>query len=166
MVERHPNTVEVGGSTPSSGSPVRTDPTQDRRDPYIGKHIRWGEKIGLDGCPYLKRWVVEFGHFSIRIHHFLASDDDRAFHDHPWWFLTLVLRGSYTDWNPAGFDVLRAGSIRYRPAYHRHTVLTEGVWTLVVTGPRMRQWGFWDRMSGRFVKANKWFFTRGHHPCE
>jgi hypothetical protein len=110
--------------------------------------------------------VLEYRHFSIRLHHFIASDDDRGFHDHPWWFVTLVLKGSYIDWSPAGQDRLGIGSVRYRPAYHKHTVLTDGVWSLVVTGPKIRAWGFWDHVTGKFVKANKWFFTRGHHPCE
>lgn len=169
--ERHSghgsNIVEVGGVNPSPGTTLRTDPAERKRDPYLGKHIRWGEEIGIGDCPYLKRWVIEFPkHFSIRLHHFVASDDDRAFHDHPWWFVTLVLKGTYTDWSPRGHDTLGPGSIRYRPALHRHTVLTEGVWSLVITGPKFRAWGFWDEITGKFVKANKWFFTRGHHPCE
>lgn len=150
-----------------SRQPVPTDPSIRVRDPYKGKRLRWGEEVGIAECPYLKRWALVFdNHMSIRVHHFLASDDDRAFHDHPWWFVTLVLRGSYIDWNPSGYDRLTAGSIRYRPAHHRHTVLTSGVWTIVITGPKIRDWGFWDRISGKYIKANKWFFTRGHHPCE
>jgi hypothetical protein len=34
----------------------------------------------------------------------------------------------------------------------------------MLTGPKIRAWGFW--LNGtKFVKANKWFLTRGHHPC-
>lgn len=128
--------------------------------------FRWGEKLGLPGCEYLVRWRLETRIGSIRLHHWLGPDDDRAFHDHPWWFTTLVLHGGYTDKSPAGDEHLRAGTIRYRPAFHRHTVVPgpQGAWTLVVTGPRIRAWGFW--FGQKFVKANKWFLTRGHHPCE
>ena len=115
----------MGGSNP----PPRTDPDEEERDPYKGKHFRWGEEIGVD-CVYLKRWVMEWNQFSVRLHHFLSSDDDRAFHDHPWWFVTLVLKGSYVDASPSGEDRLTIGSIRYRPALHRHTVLTDGVWSV------------------------------------
>lgn len=52
------------------------------------------------------------------MHHWLGPDDDRAFHDHPWWFLTLVLRGGYADRHPGGEDRLRAGSVRIRPALY------------------------------------------------
>jgi hypothetical protein len=102
---------------------------------------------------------------SVRIHHWLGPDDDRAFHDHPWWFITLMLKGTYTDYGPGGADRLHAGSLRYRRALHQHTVIPgkNGAWTLLVTGPKVRNWGFWA--NGKFRKANKWFASRGHHPC-
>jgi hypothetical protein len=55
---------------------------------------------------------------------------------------------------------------RYRPALHQHTVIPDpgGAWTLLVTGPKIRSWGFW--FNDKFVKANKWFATFGHHPCD
>lgn len=99
------------------------------------------------------------------MHHWLGPDDDRAFHDHPWWFLTLVLRGGYADRHPGGEDRLRAGSVRIRPALYRHTVVPDpgGAWTLLITGRPRRAWGFW--LDGKFRKANKWFLKYGHHPC-
>lgn len=126
--------------------------------------VKWRQRLGRADCPYAERWVLDLGAFSIRLHHFLHSDDDRAFHDHPWWFVTLVLRGSYIDRSPAGDDVLRAGSVRYRPALHRHTVVTEGVWTVLVTGPQERVWGFWP--EGKFRRSSRYFRKYGHHPCE
>lgn len=129
--------------------------------------VRWRERLGLDGCPYVIRWRLETRWGSIRLHHWLGPDDDRAFHDHPWWFTTVVLRGGYTDRSPAGDEHLRAGAVRRRAATHRHTVVPDpgGAWTLVLTGPRRRAWGFWAD-GIKFVKANKWFASRGHHPCD
>lgn len=129
--------------------------------------IRWAEQLGLPDCPYVIRWRLETPWGSVRVHHWLGPDDDRAHHDHPWWFVTVVLRGGYTDHTPTGPEHLRAGMVRYRPALHRHTVVPDpgGAWTLLVTGPKVRPWGFWPR-DGKFIKANKWFLTRGHHPCE
>lgn len=128
--------------------------------------IKFRERLGLPECPYVIRWRLETKIGSIRLHHWLGPDDGRAFHDHPWWFTTLVLRGGYTDKSPAGNEHLRAGNIRYRPAEHQHTVVPDpgGAWTLLVTGPKIRAWGFW--LAGKFRKANKWFATYGHHPCE
>jgi hypothetical protein len=128
--------------------------------------VKFHEKLGLAECPYVIRWRIETKICSLRLHHWLGPDDDRAFHDHPWWFTTLVLRGGYTDKSPAGEEHLRAGNIRYRAALHQHTVIPDsgGAWTLLVTGPKIRHWGFW--LNGKFIKANKWFLRFKHHPCE
>ena len=123
------------------------------------------QSIGLPECPYMRRWVVDFGAFAIRIHRWESSDDDRAFHDHPWWFITLVLRGSYDDVSLSGLDTLRVGSIRFRSASHRHTVKikTPGTWTLLITGRAKRRWGFW--VGGKLLKRDRYFAVHGHHPC-
>jgi hypothetical protein len=130
-----------------------------------GLKLAWAEKLGLPQCPYVIRWRVQTRIGSVRVHHWLGPDDDRAMHDHAWWFLTLVVRGSYADRNPDGDDLLSAGSVRFRRALHRHTVIPgpAGAWTLLVTGPPVRAWGFWR--DGKFRKANKWFAAYGHHPC-
>jgi hypothetical protein len=128
--------------------------------------LKWAERLGLDDCPYLIRWRLETPLGSLRVHHWLGPDDDRAFHDHPWWFLTLVVRGDYEDRSTGGADRLHAGSVRFRRALHRHTVVPGpgGAWTVMVTGKRTRAWGFW--LDGKFRKANKWFLAYGHHPCD
>lgn len=137
--------------------------TDSRKVPPV--QIKFRERLGLPECPYVIRWRIETPLGSVRLHHWLGPDDDRAFHDHPWWFLTFVLRGGYTDKSPAGEEHLRAGMVKYRPALHQHTVVPDagGAWTVLVTGPKMRAWGFW--LNGKFRKANKWFATFGHHPC-
>jgi hypothetical protein len=122
--------------------------------------------LGLPECPYMRRWVLDFGLFALRVHRWEASDDKRAFHDHAWWFLTLVLWGSYVDVSPSGRDRLRFGSIRFRRADHKHTVEVQrrGTWTLLVTGPVARRWGFW--VGEKLFKRDKYFATHGHHPCD
>lgn len=128
--------------------------------------LTWGEKLGNPECPYIKRWVIDFWFFSIRLHHWLSSDDQRNFHDHPWWYLSLVLKGGYTDRNPEDSIRRTPGSINFFPATHQHTVLVDkgGCWTLLITGREKRTWGFW--VGKRFRKRNKYFFEHGHHPCE
>lgn len=128
--------------------------------------ITWKEKLGRSECPYIERWVLNFHFFSIRLHHFLYSDDTRAPHDHPWWFITFVLKGGYTDRSPENDDYLKRGSIRFRSAHHRHSVIVDpgGVWTLLITGRPKRKWGFW--VEGKFRKSNKYFFMYGHPACE
>lgn len=141
------DTTRVGGSNPS---PLT---------------IIWGQHLGLSSCPYMKRWVLDFGLFSIRLHKWISSDDDRAYHDHPWWFLTTVIYGSYVDISPLGEDNLHMGSIRFRHARHQHTVkiITPNTWTLLITGKPSRRWGFW--VKGKLIKRDKYFAVYGHHPC-
>lgn len=59
--------------------------------------IRWAEKLGIEGNPYLVRWTFIFFGYSMRIHHWIKSDDDRFFHNHSANLLSIVLKGHY--WN-------------------------------------------------------------------
>jgi hypothetical protein len=128
--------------------------------------ITMGESIGLPECPYMKRWVLDFGSFALRLHRWQSSDDTRAFHDHAWWFVTCVLWGSYADVSDKGTDILTPGSIRFRESSHKHTVkiLKPGTWTLLITGPTERRWGFW--VNGKLWKRDRYFAVNGHHPCD
>lgn len=140
--------------------------------------IIWAQELGDADCPYLKRWVFNFGKFAIRLHHWIGSDDPRYHHDHPWGFYTLILKGGYTDVSQVRPDLglgktlpdtrqhLSAGTITYREPHHTHTVQTDpgGAWTLLLTGPFKRKWGFW--VDGKFVGVREYFRKYGHHPCE
>lgn len=128
--------------------------------------IRLGECLYCQTGVYVKRWYFETDLFSVRLHHWLHSDDARAIHDHPSWFITLVLKGGYTDSTPNGAERMSAFTIRFRPAMHRHTVQVDesGCWTLLIFGPKSRKWGFWLR--DKFIKANKYFLKYGRHICD
>ena len=104
--------------------------------------------IGEEQAPYLRRWwiIPRNRWFNIYLHHFLRSDDDRALHDHPWMNLSILLRGQY-------IEVMRHGQRLRRPwrpvlrrptAAHRVELISERpVWSLFITGPKVRTWGFW-----------------------
>lgn len=111
--------------------------------------------IGGHERPYLLRWwlIPRNRILNIYLHKFLRSDDDRALHDHPWIWCSILLRGSYVEWSkPRPGEVLRAhierfdaGSIRiHRARYAHRLVIDQGAtcWTLFITGPRVRDWGF------------------------
>ena len=128
--------------------------------------------IGGQKHPYLLRWFVipRNRFFNIYVHCFLRSDDDRAHHSHPWLFnASLLLSGSYIEHTiKAGGIVVRthrvAGcwKVRFGAAPHRielltvaHYVITQPLnsdlipcWTLFITGPRMREWGFYCMERG------------------
>ena len=106
-----------------------------------------------EGELYLRRLrVVSCRWFGVYLHWFHASDDD-SLHDHPWWFLTVILRGGYWEYagRPDGTTARRwhpPGAIRLRPARWLHRVEIDPArrpMTLVVRGPRIRRWGFQTR---------------------
>jgi hypothetical protein len=102
--------------------------------------------IGSPDDPYLLRWWVipRNRFFNIYLHKILKSDDDRALHDHPWWNVSILLKGAYIEHMPNRRRVLKWGSIRIRGphAAHRLEVAIGPVWSLFITGPVIREWGF------------------------
>lgn len=107
--------------------------------------------IGGADDPYLRRWWVIPRNrvFNIYLHHFLRSDDDRALHDHPWLNISVLLRGAYTEHTIArgGIHIRtlrQAGDVKLRraTAAHRIELHAGPCWTLFITGPNVRSWGF------------------------
>lgn len=150
-------------------------------------------EVGADepAGAYLRRWylIPRNRFFNVYLHNFLRSDDDRALHDHPWHWASLLLRGQYIEHTIAAGGVhhhhqRHAGSIKLCSphAAHRVEVITAGsafapagmrirscvglvdpaaplpCWTLFITGPRVRDWGFHCPLQGwipwqRFTRA-------------
>lgn len=145
---------------------VGSSPIQRDHIPFQQFELRWNEPVGLPECPYLRRWVLTLFGYSLRLHHWTASDDQRHLHDHPWWMLVLILRGGYTDISETQQDVLSAGSIRFRNATHRHTVkVSHGCWSLLLTGRHSRNWGFYVPGRSALLRPLRYFSRYGHHPC-
>ncbi len=126
----------------------------DRRDPNL-----W---IGDPGDPYLLRWWVIPRNrvLNVYLHCILRSDDDRALHDHPWPFVSIILRNGYVehrfddpDWRSDPQRRVRtrmthhgerAVVFRLPRTPHRLQILPDSwAMTLVITGPVIRPWGFW-----------------------
>lgn len=149
MVEHPSDQREVAGSSPE----VRT------------MTLIWRQKLGPEQCPYVVRWVVGCRWFSIRLHHWLRSDDTRHAHDHPWDFVSVVLCGSLVDRTEASDEYRGWLNVKRFQAEHRHMVVVDRpAWTLLICGPERRTWGYW--VGGRFRKRNKYFHEHGHHdPC-
>lgn len=153
----------------------------------MGISLFWRDKLGNPDCPYITRWVLDLGRLgSLRLHHWYGNDDQRALHNHPWGFLTVVLSGSYVDvheptWlqthgtiTDEGFyktllrhDILRAGSIRWRRANHTHTVETTGAWTILWCQPKSQYFSFRTFFHGKmkWVRHVKYFHEFGHPAC-
>ena len=103
--------------------------------------------IGGEENPYMCRWYIipRNRWFNIYLHKIVRDDDDRALHDHPWVSVSFILDGSYREITPHGRRVIGAGQVKLRSATYAHRLELLGgpAWTLFVTGPRVRTWGFW-----------------------
>lgn len=118
-----------------------------------------------DDKVFLDRWGWECGSFGVFVHRMEAPDPGLDLHDHPWWFVSWVLKGEYIERRIPGrlacHDDKRiipctnrvCGNVRRRrwslrairlDECHTITDLTDGdVWTLVLHGPKRRTWGFY-----------------------
>lgn len=105
------------------------------------KEIGWWD-IGEE---FTRFQLVKTPWFNIYLHRLKALTYHTHCHDHPWTFLAILLRGGYWEYHVDKATWRRPGSVLYRPAEFRHNVITKGVsWSLIITGPRRREWGFRD----------------------
>lgn len=123
--------------------------------------------IGPADNPYLRRWWVipRNRFFNVYLHNVLRDDDDRALHDHPWWNISLLLKGRMSE--KLTGDRRRSlrrfiPTLRRAKTAHRLIVEQGPVWTLFITGPRLREWGFLCPQGWRHWKD----FTAADNPGE
>jgi hypothetical protein len=123
-----------------------------------------------DGCvrmtwrrPLAK--VLQLCGIAVRVHEILRSDEGRDPHDHPWPFLTIILRGGYWETRydretgeEVGTKWHGPGSVLFRPAgaFHMLTLRSQLSFTscgevchrydqtvtLFITGRYQQRWGF------------------------
>lgn len=137
----------------------RTDPPPSQRWALYASHL--GE--------YMHRWILRTPWGTLRIHHILKSDEGRDFHDHPFSFTSLILRGGYLEHRPGCSCVMgECGStpqtcaapnckvgihcreyfapalVRRRGEDLHRLELARGssAWTFVITSRYFRNWGF------------------------
>ena len=118
--------------------------TEERRPPDFIIYRR--------GVPQLLRWYIIPRNrvCNLYLHHFVGSDEDAALHDHPWHNLSVLLSGRYVEHTirAGGVHVKterRAGDIVARTPWTAHRVELEPgeeTWSLFITGPKLRSWGF------------------------
>lgn len=123
--------------------------------------------IHLEG--YMNRWwLLPYNRtgLAVRVHEILSSDRERDLHNHPWWYVSVILLGGYFEHTlrpipgRAPLPVRRwygPGSVLVRPAdsFHRLELFKrpdgteEPCITLFITGPKRTDrddahscWGF------------------------
>jgi hypothetical protein len=136
--------------------------------PFKNFQIRWKEPLGLPEYPYLYRWMIIFFGYSIRLHHWLRSDDNRYFHDHSCDLISTIIKGYYYNVrpaDPANPDVknrLVRKARAFRPwkakATDKHylRIPKTGAWTILLQGRPYHKWGF-------YVNNHKWRPLRYFH---
>ncbi len=113
----------------------------------LGKKIITGcEAHGNAGIPYLIRYtIIECRRFQVLLHKFVANDHTTELHDHPWPFVAVILWRGYVEHTATGSKRKRPGMILLRRAKWQHYVTrvdNKVAWSLVITGARVRTWGF------------------------
>ena len=138
------------------------DHFMNKRKPFKSFQIRWKEPMGDENDPYLYRWTFLFFNYSIRIHHWIHSDDKRFFHDHACDFISIILKGKYTNVTPVGRFEVRAGSCWKSNALKRHylEIPKEGAWTLLLCSRPYHKWGFWTKENQK-MRPLRYFHTFG-----
>jgi hypothetical protein len=135
--------------------------------------IRWAEKMGDPNDPYLIRWTLILFGYSMRIHHWIKSDNELHFHDHACDLISIILKGKYynvvpEDPNDPNPDVSRCRKIeakKWRPwkakakAIHYLEIPPEGAWTLLFQGKPYNKWGF--IVDGRKLRPLRYFHKFG-----
>lgn len=106
-----------------------------------------------DGVAYLTRWwIVKTPWFGVALHRMKGADARTTLHDHPWPFVSIVLRGGYTQrrLKPRGMGVIERQHVRrinHLGLQDAHSIIEldrTPTWTLVFTGKQVRSWGFWE----------------------
>lgn len=117
---------------------------------------------GSDGSEYLTRYVLldalgAGGGWKLLLHHFHRDDEDRELHNHPWRVgVSLMLVGGYCEERREGDDTVfhdvHPGDLNviWPDTFHRVTLLGEDGWSVILVGPKVQEWGFWDRATGVF----------------
>lgn len=117
---------------------------------------------------YMRRWYIERSKDTgnVHLHHTLRSDYDPEPHDHPWDNLSVWLKGTgleqvVTDEGETIVLERPPGTMVYRRAEDSHRMLVgEPTWTLFLTGPKIREWGF--HHDGGWMHNQDHFKLRGY----
>ena len=116
-----------------------------------------------DGNPYLTRYYLFRKPVSwmpsIYLHCFHEGDMDLELHDHPWdYSFSVILKGKYKEEYRDKEDqvkerILSPGKINFVTGskFHRVDLISDKVWTIFVSGRKIKDWGFWDRHTHDYV---------------
>lgn len=119
-----------------------------RFEAFLRRHFQYKE-IGWQeiGEQFTRYFLVKTRWFNIYLHQLYAPNWHPECHDHPWGFIAILLKGGYLEREAGNGHVpvrRRVGSVLFRPATFTHNVITPygTSWSLILTTPKSREWGF------------------------
>lgn len=120
-----------------------------------------------ENIPYLIRYsIFDCKYFSIKIHKILQSDIG-GFHDHPWDYISIMIKGSYIEETVVELDTpyiitrqikIKSPSIIYRNGKKLHRLLLEEnktCTTIVITSKKYRSWNILPNNEGELIDNKK-----------
>lgn len=140
--------------------------------PKYDAEVKWAFMKGVDiiinGEVYLRRlMILKCPWFSIYLHKFFKGDEDLCGHNHPFCFYTVILTHGYKEEVDGEVFFRKPRRIYYRPAEWTHRVILNEndpkPLTLVLTGPKVQEWGFFTKNG--FVHWKDFKENRESHLC-
>jgi hypothetical protein len=118
----------------------------------IRKLLLVKEIVSKTGLVHFQRWrLLRLPWFAVYVHHICRSDADAHMHSHPWSYISFILEGAYTEEfsNPPYYGSVQeknyySGDLAYHKAQevHKLTLISDQVWSLVMTWGRTKDWGY------------------------
>ena len=122
-----------------------------------------------DGSVYLDRLrIIQTPFFGIMLHKFTGPDAEPYLHDHPWSFISIVLRGGYWEMRRNNHtytaDPKHIRFFNFKRKDDAHFIFAldrRPTWTLIIHGRRLRTWGFYvprlhDPPNQTWVEFERW----------
>ena len=118
------------------------------------------------GTPYLVRWrLIQCPWFGVYLHKLGTEDPRDVLHNHPWGFVSFIIKGGYDEFTPSRIGYAESRRIRFinvkrfSNSFHWISNLHRTpTWTLMFVGRRRRVWGYLDR-DGTYTDYNKHVFN-------
>lgn len=121
-----------------------------RKPPLLCRLLmNWLSYQRKDVPDYMQRfvfWEPTWWRPGLRIHHILCSDPEVLEHDHPWWFISLIVSNGYIEWINNKAHWREPADVLFRKATHKHRLELEPnttTWTIVLHGRKQQTWKFY-----------------------
>lgn len=113
--------------------------------------MSWRPWRGVPKGPLTRFFLVNTRWLGVYLHRLDRPDADRECHDHPWSFVSVVLRGGYLEerrrrgggWRAREWRGRFSVAARQYSDAHRIAGIAPGTWTLILRGRDRRTWGFY-----------------------